>query len=545
MKKTAITLLLMTAGAFGYAQTAYDALTFSENNYEGTARSVAMGNAFTALGGDMGAVTINPAGSAVAGYSQISITPAFTISTSTVQGVSPYDDGSLPYFENQMRSSRSRFNVPNIGMTYNWTTGRKTGLKNMTFGFIVNKTASWDEDLYASGRNSTTSFMGQMAAEATEMGYLGADLNAQDAYDFMPWKMVAGYQSGMISTFGGYDDQFVGASELIFTNPNTGNDEIALGGPLDQSYGRRVTGSKYDYVFNFGANISDFLYLGANLGINTLDYNYGEYFKEAAVDPSDFEISFEDGAAMYFEHMKYNYSYAASGSGVFAKIGFILTPAGGFRIGGAIQTPTLTSINEEWRVSASTRFSDNSYSGSSSSPYGESRYTLRSPMRANVGMAYTLGTLGVVSVDYEMCNYGGMRFDGSSADRDYFNEVNSDIRERFGVGHTLRAGIEIRPVSAFALRAGYNLMTSGEKYNAWDEAVTPAKTHNISFGLGYSSKKSFFADLAARTTMLPDEYFMPYDDYIYDEDGYVSAPTPEILNHQSLWKVMLTFGWRF
>ena len=535
----------MAAAATGYAQTAYDALSFSESNYEGTARSVAMGNAFTALGGDMGSVTINPAGSAVAGYSQISITPAFTISTSTTRGVSPFDDGTLPYFERQMKSSRSRFNVPNIGLTYNWDTGRKTGLKNMTFGFIVNKTASWDEDVYASGQNNTTSFMGQMAAEATEMGYFGADLGANDAYDFMPWKMVAGYQSGMISTFGGYDDQFVGASELIFTNPNTGNDEIALGGTLEQAYGRRVTGGKYDYVFNFGANVSDFLYIGANLGISTLDYNYSEYFKESAVDPSDFEISFEDGSAMYFEQMKYNYSYAASGSGVYAKFGFILTPAGGLRIGAAIQTPTLTTIDEEWKISASTKFSDSGSNGSSSSPYGENRYNLRSPMKANFGLAYTLGTLAVASVDYELCNYGGMRFDGSSYDRDYFDEVNNEIREYFGIGHTLRAGLEVRPVNGLALRAGYNLITSGDKYDAWGEPIEAPKTHNISFGLGYSSKKSFFADVAARTTLLPDEYFMPYADYIYDADGYVSAPTPEILNHQSLWKVMLTFGWRF
>ena len=107
MRKTAITLLLMAAGVCAYAQNAYDALTFSENNYEGTARTVAMGNAFTALGGDLGAVTINPAGSAVAGYSQISITPSFTISTNTAQGVSPYDDGTLPYFERKMKSNRS------------------------------------------------------------------------------------------------------------------------------------------------------------------------------------------------------------------------------------------------------------------------------------------------------------------------------------------------------------------------------------------------------------------------------------------------------
>ena len=67
MKKTAIAIIFSLAAVTGYAQTAYDALMFSENNYEGTARSVAMGNAFTALGGDLGAVTMNPAGSAVAG----------------------------------------------------------------------------------------------------------------------------------------------------------------------------------------------------------------------------------------------------------------------------------------------------------------------------------------------------------------------------------------------------------------------------------------------------------------------------------------------
>ena len=144
MRKTAITIIFSLAAVALQAQTAYDALMFSENNYEGTARSVAMGNAFTALGGDLGAVTINPAGSAVAGYSQFSITPALTFSTNTAQGVSPFDDGSLPYFEKAMKSSRTRFNIPNVGMTLNWDTGRKSGLKSMTFGFIVNKTASWD-----------------------------------------------------------------------------------------------------------------------------------------------------------------------------------------------------------------------------------------------------------------------------------------------------------------------------------------------------------------------------------------------------------------
>lgn len=530
MKKTAITLLLTLAAGVSFAQTAYDALTFSENNYEGTARTVAMGNAFTALGGDIGAVAINPAGSAVAGYSQFAITPGLSFSTMTSQGVSPYEGGSLPYFQKEMKSRLTRFDIPDVGLTFNWNTGRKRGLKSMTFGFILSKTASWDQDVYAAGDNSTTSFMGQMAAEATEMGYTGTELGAKDAFDYLPWKTVAGYQSGMISTFGGYDDQFVGASELIFNNPDTGYDEIALGGTLNQTYGRRVTGGKYDYLFNIGANISDFLYLGVNLGINALEYGYSEYFKEVAADPSDFGISFDDGSTVFFEQMRYSYGYRASGTGFFAKLGFIITPVGGLRIGGAVQTPVITTINESWDLSASTMFSDSGFSGTSESPVGENRYNLRSPMRANIGAAYTFGKTGVLSVDYEMCDYGGMRFEGSSYDRDYFEQVNEEIREMFGVRHSFRAGAEVKPLSSLAVRAGYNI--SGDIQNA-------------SLGLGYSSKGSFFADLAVRRTFLADEYFMPYADYIYDENGYVSAPTPEIRIQQSLWKVFLTLGWRF
>jgi hypothetical protein len=75
MRKTALIILLTAISSFaGLAQTAYDAFLFSETNYEGTARTVAMGNAFTALGGDLGSISLNPAGSAVAKYSQVSIT---------------------------------------------------------------------------------------------------------------------------------------------------------------------------------------------------------------------------------------------------------------------------------------------------------------------------------------------------------------------------------------------------------------------------------------------------------------------------------------
>ena len=543
MKRTAITILLSLAAVAGYAQTAYDALMYSENNYEGTARSVAMGNAFTALGGDLGAVTINPAGSAVANYSQLTITPSLTYTATTTKGVSPFADGSLPYFQREMKSRMTDFDLPNLGVTYNWQSNRTSGLKNITFGFIMNQTNSWNEDVYANGTNSTTSFMGALAANATANGYLASDLAASDAYDFMPWKAVTGFQSGMISTFGGYDDQYVGASELIFQNSATGDMEIAVGGPLEQTYGRRVSGSKFDYVFNLGANISDFVYIGANLGITSIGYNSSEYFMEEAVDPADFEIAMDNGESMYFNRMKYKYSYIADGTGIYGKIGVIVTPGGGFRIGAAVQTPTVTTMTETWAEDGETVFSSQSYSAMS--PYIEGQYTFTSPLRANFGLAYTLGGFGLISVDYEMCDYSQMRYDINNTDASYFEDVNADIRERFGVSNMLRAGLEVKPLSCLAVRAGYGLTTSAEKLDVWGDQIPVQKTHTAALGLGYSSKGSFFADAAVQTRFLNDEYFMPYEDYIFDADGYVAEPVPELVSKRSLWKVLLTLGWRF
>lgn len=552
MRKTALLILFAFAAMSAQAQSIYDAQRFSEREYEGTARSVAMGNAFTALGGDLGSIGINPAGSAVANYSQFTITPGLTISSNTTQGVSPYTDGYLPYFERQFKNTATHFAIPNLGMTFNWKTGRKSGLKNVTFGFVMNRVNSWNEDVYAAGRNATTSFMGAMATEATNKGLLGSNLNMKDAYDYDPWKYVVGYQSGMISTFGGYDDQFVGASELIFDN--MGQTEISLGGPLDQSYGRQVRGAKNDYLINLGFNISDFLYLGANLGITSMNYSYEEYFKEVAVDPSDFGIEFDNGQKIYFDNMKYKYSYGANTSGVYGKFGFILTPGFGLRIGGAIQTPTATTVTEYWYMSGETAYTDNSFNAAADSPEGEDRYRFSEPWRANLGVAYTLGKFAVFSVDYEMCNYSNMKFkrSGFDDDREYFIGLNEDINSVFGTSHMLRAGVEVKPVDRLALRAGYGITTSPEMNEiiiANDIAniypIDVPASQNIAFGLGFISRKSFFADIACRYAFAPDEYFMPYSDYIFDSEGYVIEYAPEILNIKDNWKVLLTLGWRF
>ena len=555
MKKTVITILMAFFAISSYSQSAYSAMMLSENDYEGTARTAAMGNAFTALGGDLGAVSINPAATAVAKYSQVTLSPGISIISSTAAGVSPYENGDLPYFEKTMKSTRALFNLPNIGVAMTFNTGRKTGVKSFSAAFVMNKTASYGQNVYAAGTNSTTSFIGQMAYEASVNGYPSSSLASDNAFDIMPWKPVIGYKTGMIEP---YEDIYVAATEKVY------DDKTAfMGGTVQQNYGRNISGNKYDYLLNFGLNISDFVYIGLNLGLTSANYSYSEYFTEKAIDPSEFEIGYVDNdgnpipsLTKYFDKMKYSSSYHYSGMGYFAKLGVIVTPIEGVRIGAAIQTPTVMSVNESWEESGETEFTGaNGGKYSSESPYGENKWSFSSPFHANVGVAYTFNKVGLISLDYELSDYGSIKYRNSAyTDRDILEDINDEIRNSYGVAHKVRVGGEFKPIPALALRAGYNLNVSGEKavWDGWEYAkVKPTLSHKAALGIGFSSNKSFFADLALTRSFLPKEYFMPYSDYVFkytkDEELIVDPNyyAPEILIKPSLWNVILTIGFRF
>ena len=581
MKKTALILLLTVATLSVKAQTIQDALRFSESNYEGTARTLAMGNAFTALGGDLGAVSINPAGSAVAGYGQITITPGINISTGTAGGATLAGQNSPYCFENRLTTSRTKFSVPNYGVTMNFDMHRNSGLKNITVGFIANATNRFQSSSTTSGQSHTTSLMGALASGAN--GFDVSALSSSDAYNNMFWSYVTAYQSGMINNITGYPYDYVGTSEIFNITEDPENSENVfiekfVSGPLNQKYQKQENGYKYDYVFNIGFNISDFVYFGANLGITSLNYDSAWRFTEAAMDPMDFENKFTientenpdqpDEVSAYFTDMQYDYHYSASGAGVYGKFGIIVTPFKGLRLGAAVQTPASTNIRETWSESGTTRFDDSRFNASAESPVGEYEYRLISPLRANFGAAWTFGTFGLLSVDYELCDYSTMRFEEMGMDSGEFDYQNADIKDFMGTSHMFRAGVEIKPLPQFAIRAGYNLTTSPEK--SFDDSGNlvyinklqkGTLTHKGSFGIGYSSNGSFFIDAACSFTKYRNEHIYPYSiaydgttnavtsygDYIFTETGDIdiAGMAPEILNKKMLWNVLVTFGFRF
>ena len=535
-----ISAILAFAVAFSMAagaQDMYDALRYSENNYYGTARSIAMGNAFTALGGDLGSIGINPAGSAVNGYSQFTLTPSISVISTAGQYNGVPATSSI--FSSEEKSNWTRMGMPNFGIVFNQKTGRSYGIKNLSFGFVGNATNIFTEDYSASGSNDQTSYLGSMASWATADGASGTDLaNASYSSGRYPWDDIIGWRTGMISTYGGSDYDFIGATERIFPDGT-----IGLGGPLNQRYGRRTTGRKYDMVLNFGMNVNDRLYLGANIGMVALSYKTNTVFNEAAQSQSDFPIEYDNGATTYFSDARYRTQMDVDGSGIYAKFGLIWLPTSNLRVGAAIQTPTSMTISERWVYSGDIAFSDSQFSGSETSDEGSYEYRLISPYRVNAGLAYTIPGFGLLSADYEMADYSTMYF----RDPDYyessagFTDTNNDIENYMGLSHSLRLGFEVKPVPEFAVRAGYGFVTSPEL--DLNQKPIKALTQNASIGFGYSSPRSFFFDMALRGTFKPDMYVYPYE---YPSGTFDDGTlTPEMVVKRSLFDIVATFGWRF
>ncbi|MGA1227060.1 MAG: transporter, partial [Tamlana sp.] len=107
MKKLHLMFIVALSMSTLYAQDISDALRYSQSEIQGTARFRALSGAFGALGGDMSAVSINPAGSAVFSQSHASLT------------VSNIDtENTTNYFGNSVNSNESNFDINQAGAAF-------------------------------------------------------------------------------------------------------------------------------------------------------------------------------------------------------------------------------------------------------------------------------------------------------------------------------------------------------------------------------------------------------------------------------------------
>ena len=549
------------------------------NHYYGTARTMGMGNTVTAVGGDLGSIGINPAGSAVFNYGQIELSPGLNFSSVGAA----YAPNASTSFGTATRDSDRRFTLPSVGFSLCFKTGRRTGLCNVTFAVVNNVSNNYLESFAGGGGNDGTSFFANLGAAA--QGIPPGDIDSYAPYDNpdLDWAIISGYRAYMLGTVPDKANTYLGNNELLAKDAS-GNSYHYVPGNLRQQAEVTRLGTKNDIVFNLGFNLSDKFYFGFNLGVPYIRYSYRETYTERAVDPELFPIVFQktEGGEYVanFNSAQYGYAYSSSTIGVYGKAGVLWRPLDCLRVGAAIQTPVAYGIKESYSNSVTSIFKGGSGTlrGDASSPVGNYDYKFTGPWRFNAGLAYTIGSVAMLSADYEMAAFRGTRYREkySKLGDDYFSLSNEALGLFLGCSHAMRMGAEVRPLPGFAIRAGGTLSWSPERIwtdnlgkrvdvNEW-YADLPAfrsglrtlehfdkkgdLTWSASFGLGWSSQGSFFVDAAVRYNAFPTYTYYPYlyGDYAaVDKDN---QPLPDISSprmsvSRSLWDLTVTVGWRF
>lgn len=427
MRKTIIAGLGILLSGIAFlplkGQSALDAFRYSGTAIYSTARSMGAGGAFSAVGADFSAASLNPAGLAVYRRNDLMFTPTLRIS----QNEAGYIGGAF-------EDSRANFGLTNIGFVsaspvarWNRETRRReeaqTGLKSYSFAIGYNQIANFNRRTSFETFNPSNSISDYFAGLATGETF-GAVWN-QDNTTFPGLALGA----GIIDT-SGVDGNWIGA---------------APGGQVQQNLNHEESGRINDWTLGIAGNFSDKIYAGATIGIRGLRYNSEFTFSEQ--DLQNIHQTYSNDSTP-LNSLTFSDIYGVRSTGFNLNVGIIARPIDQLRIGIAFQTPTWYSMSDEYVTEITSTFDNDNQVYGLTPLNGVYTYNLTTPFKVTVGAMGLIGKLGFISADFEYLDYSSAKFssDVSPGSSFYysFSDENSDIRQQFTSAYNLRIGGEMR-----------------------------------------------------------------------------------------------------
>lgn len=495
MRLTILASALLVTGA-AMAQDSYDAAELAAKDLNGTARYVGMGGALGALGGDVSVMGTNPAGTALFRK---------TYATVTMSGVfGP---------KGQLGHDGSRMSIDNTGIIIAMPTEDAGSMKYLNFGINYSKSrnylGNYNTDIdNLGGLFSQTFQVAQLATQALGANDFGllADMSAP-LYD----------ENGML-----VKDAIVG--EVFDDDGNlTGYEGIPASAA---NYQRSTYGSQSQVDMNFSINLLDKYFVGASVGVYDVNYNRESFYQELGIDGNYYDFS--------------NW-YATDGTGIDLKLGFICRPIDDspFRFGFNVNTPTWYRLED---VNGSMLYmNDSQIDNQSTEPY---EYNYRTPWKFGVSTGYTVGNYFAIGAEYEYQDLSTGKYNEHGHETSYFITQNQFIKDNLKAQHTFKIGLEVKPTSAFCMRAGYNYVSAPMKKDAYriiaynspfteTDFTNWKDTNRFTFGLGYRYNGGYI-DLAYQYSTQKGDF------YAFDE---IDLKPTEIENNRS--QLMCTFGFRF
>ena len=479
-----IALISLLSTSLALAQNSVDVLRYSQTNVGGTARSLAHGGAFGAVGADFSSLSINPAGIGLYKKSELSLTPTFYLSNTS---------SDLNGFKGSDR--KNNFNMNNYGLVFVAGDKSKKGWKFFQFGVGVNRLANFNHRYQITNENATSSLMSDYQIKAY----------GQHPDDLDPFSTNLAWYNYLLN-----DTVRLANGALAYTSP------LADGGAY-QELNKNTWGSINELTMSFGTTYNDVFYIGGSVGFPFL-----RYYEET----SYMEEDRADTIANFYKFIKDDY-LETHGNGVNFKFGVIVRPTGWIRLGLAFHSPTWYSMNDYWYTGMIRYYDDGTNDENESGrpkPDGKYDYNLKTPMKMVGSAAFTLARFLLVSADVEYVDYSS----GSLDAHDYrFTEENEQVRKKYKSTLNIKTGAEIR-LRPISFRAGLDYFGS-----PYANDINDGKIWKLSGGIGYRDRQ-FFLDLAYIYTIKSENY------YLYNPD-LIDAASLNIYTHQ----LAMTVGYKF
>ncbi|MEQ9300816.1 MAG: long-chain fatty acid transporter [Cyclobacteriaceae bacterium] len=483
-------------GAFGYYE---DALRFSSTNPGGSARIQAMGGAQTALGGDVSSAYSNPAGLGFFNQSTFVGTPGINFQTANSN-----------FLDQSNRSTRSSFNINNLGVVIEKTKGpyAEDKFKGGSFGFSLTRTNDFQYNYGYEGFNDFNSIVDFFLQQSD--GIPESNIDNRGAVSLAYYNYLINPVPDEVGRYDSFVIGFPRQAEVIESR-----------------------GSQYQMSASYGANYDDKIYFGAGVGIPVLGQTINKIYIEDSFEFFD-EESGEWVADDAINDIILEESIRSNGIGINGTFGVIYRPVNLFRVGLSYTTPTIMSMNDESTSTLFTNYNEYYFAPEDTvlgSLFSEgeiivSNYTLTTPGRLNAGVALFLGKNGFITGDVEFVNYGG----ASLSSNDFSTAGDNETIENLYTNViNYRLGAELR-FDAVRLRGGYSYMADPVANSTFDTSVS-----SYSAGLGYRTQ-DYFVDLAF-VNRSNNQLYAPYA----LADG--SQPVAEISNRVS--SFLLSVGFNF
>jgi hypothetical protein len=474
MKKLTILVMGVLSMSNIMAQDISDALRYSQDEIQGTARFRALSGAFGALGGDMSAVSLNPAGSAIFSNSHASV----SLSNSNI-------DNDVSFFNGRSSSSESKLDLHQAGAAFVFANrNENSSWKKFVLSIAYDKTANYDDQWFASGQNTNSIDSYFLAyAQGQRLDEISAfpGESITDAYA----EIGAFYGFGNQQAFLGYESYILEPESD--TDENTVYTSNIAPGTFNQQYNYIARGYNGKMTFNAAAQYEDKLYLGINLNAHFLNYERFTAFDESNTN---------DGSLV--TNVGFDNNLLTNGNGFSFQLGAILKLTKELRAGFTYNSPTWLTITEETSQSVATVRNDGTNNISAFINPNIINifpdYTLQSPGKITGSLAYVFDKKGLISFDYSRRDYKNTELRPSSDP--FFASQNQIMNDIFKIANTYRVGGEYK-FKQFSFRGGYRFEESPYENDSFYGDLT-----GYSLGLGYdfgNTRLDLTYDQAERT----------------------------------------------